>query len=143
MSRPVALSTFKSDGCSGNISNGWSTTVGKLSKIFSSFENQYKDAQNIPFEEACVIHDQSYHAGDGGYVARLKADNALRKAIIDYGMSHTEEIKERTGLSADESAIYMYEVVAESVYRGVRLGGAPCTGTTYAWGFGYNNGSCI
>ena len=45
-------------------------------------------------------------------------------------------------MSSTEQVIFMYEFIAESVYRGVRLGGAPCTGMSYAWGFGYNNGTC-
>lgn len=136
------LSTFVSDGCSGTVSQGWRIAIQELSKLSIEIEDRYKDAQYIPFEDACVAHDRSYHIGEGGYVARLQADNLLRDGILSYGIENTEEIKARVGLGSDEEALFLYEMIAETVYRGVRLGGAPCTGTPYAWGFGYNNGSC-
>lgn len=136
------IDAFISDGCSGNASRGWSVAVEELSKISPRFDGLYADTKNIPFEYACIAHDESYHVGEGGYAARLLADHTLRSDIIFYGITNTEKIKERTGLRTDEEAMFLYEVVAETVYRSVRLGGAPCTGTPYAWGFGYNSGVC-
>lgn len=136
------LSIFVSDGCSGNVSQTWSVVTRELSRVFPDFSEKYKDAKSIPFEFACVEHDISYHQGNGGYVGRLIADNKLRQDIIDYGIDNSDEIKKRTGIGTEEEIIFMYEMVAEAVYRGVRLGGAPCTGMPYAWGYGYNNGVC-
>jgi hypothetical protein len=137
-----AISSFVSDGCSGSVSRGWSVAVEELSKVSSRFDGLYADTKNIPFEYACIAHDESYHTGEGGYAGRLLADHALRSEIISYGIANAEKIKDRTGLRTDEEAMFLYEVVAETVYRAVRLGGTPCTGTPYAWGFGYNNGVC-
>jgi len=136
------IGTFISDGCSGSASRGWSVAVEELSKVSSRFEGLYADTKDIPFEYACIAHDKSYHTGEGGYAGRLLADHTLRSEIISYGIANTEKIKDRTGLRTDEEAMFLYEVVAETVYRAVRLGGAPCTGTPYAWGFGYNSGVC-
>ena len=136
------LSPFVSDGCSGNVSAAWTSTITKLSDLSDSFEKKYADTAHIPFEAACIEHDRAYHRGEGGYTARLQADNALRAAIITYGIEHTNEIQSRTGLNSPEEAIFWYELIAEAVYRGVRLGGAPCTGMPYAWGYGYHNGAC-
>lgn len=137
-----ALSAFTTDGCSGNVSSSWSAAVQQLSSVSDTFAQNYADAMTIPFEDACVVHDQAYHRGEGGYVARLQADNALRSAIIQYGIEHTDVVQARTGLTAEEG-IFLYELVADAVYRGVRLGGAPCTGQPYAWGYGYNEGRCV
>jgi len=137
------LDTFKSDGCSGNISTGWRKAITELSNLSPSVADNYSNMQTIPFESACIAHDQVYHEGDGGYVARLEADNALRAAIINYAIEHTAEIQSRTGIQLPEEVIFLYEIIAETVYRGVRLGGAPCTGMPYAWGFGYNQGNCV
>lgn len=136
------LSPFESDGCSGNISQLWSTAVGRLSDVFPQIDESYADAKSIPFEYACQEHDLLYHKGVGGYAGRLVADNRLRDAILAYALVNVEDIKTRLGYESDEAAIFLYESIAEVIYRGVRLGGAPCTGESYAWGYGYNGGSC-
>ena len=133
---------FVTDGCSGNVSKAWSEVVGQLSSIFSDIDERYFNAQNIPFEYACEAHDKLYHEGTGGYVGRLQADNTLRREILEYAITHTDDIKRRTRLKTDESAIFLYETIADIIYRGVRLGGAPCSGESYAWGYGYGGGTC-
>lgn len=135
-------SEFESDGCSGNISTSWTNVISELNERFPSFKENYPNPETLPFEPACVTHDQTYHQGDGGYIGRLRADNKLREDIIIYGIENTEILKKSTGLKTDEEVIFIYEKIAEIVYRGVRLGGAPCTGMPYAWGYGYNNGTC-
>lgn len=136
------LSPFETDGCSGGISDTWNNTIRQFSAMSNSFAERYSDVTTIPFEEACIRHDRAYHAGSGGYAGRLEADNMLRTDILSYAAKNTELIQERTGLDTPEEALYLYEIIADSVYSGVRLGGAPCTGQTYAWGYGYNNGTC-
>lgn len=136
------IEPFVTDGCSGNVSDAWVVAVKGVSDILPSIGERYKTAQEIPFEYACVEHDRAYHLGEGGYVGRLKADMVLRDEIIQYAITHTSEIKQRLGLDTDEAAIFLYESIADAVYHGVRLGGAPCTGMPYAWGYGYNGGMC-
>lgn len=137
-----SLAPFESDGCSGNVSSGWARAIAVLSETSQSFGAAYASASTIPFEAACVTHDQAYHLGDGGYVGRWQADLQLRADIIEYGITHVADIKARTGIATDEQVYALYEVLAETVYRGVRLGGAPCTGMPYAWGYGYGGGVC-
>lgn len=137
-----SLVEFTSDGCSADISKNWTLVVEKLSDLSGDFADKYTSAEYIPFESACIEHDRAYHAGIGGYAARLVADSKLRSDILEYAISNTDEIQLRTSLNTPEEAIFLYEQIANLVYQGVRLGGAPCTGETYAWGYGYNNGSC-
>ncbi len=139
----VHLAPFTTDGCSGNISSAWNTSVKGLSHLFSDIDARYFDMQHIPFEDLCMAHDMLYHAGEGGYLGRLRADNTLRDGILDYAQRDLTSIKERTGLDTDEAALYLYELIAELVYHGVRLGGAPCSGQPYAWGYGYGGGTCV
>jgi hypothetical protein len=138
----MQLNEFETDGCSGNISESWTTAINKLSEFSDELADKYSDQKNIPFEYACVEHDKKYHAGEGGYVGRLEADNELRSDIINYGIINWKEVTETTPLGTKEEVVFIFEKIAEVVYRGVRIGGAPCTGQPYAWGFGYNNGSC-
>lgn len=139
----ATLQPFVTDGCSGNVSQNWSIAIDEISQYLTVFAESYADVASIPFEQACIEHDRLYHAGDGGYIARLQADNQLRSEIINYGVTNAATIQARTGLQTPEEVIFLYELLAEGVYRGVRLGGAPCTGQPYAWGFGYNSGNCI
>lgn len=138
----VALSPFVTDGCSGNVSALWSNIVSKLSDVSDVFAEAYQSAGNIPFEDACVAHDRLYHVGEGGYAGRLMADVQLRQDIIEYALNNTESIKARTNISSDAQVLFLYEIIADAVYNGVRLGGAPCTGKSYAWGYGYGSGDC-
>jgi hypothetical protein len=138
----ATLQPFVSDGCSANVSKNWQIVVQEISDHSESFASTYNEMQTIPFQPACIKHDRAYHNGVGGYIGRLEADNQLRSDIIAYGIANTESIRSRTNLNTDEEAIFLYELMAEAVYRSVRLGGAPCTGEPYAWGFGYNNGNC-
>lgn len=140
--RLYPLTLFVSDGCSGNVSQNWKIVVEQLSDTSQSFAQTYKGAENIPFEYACVEHDKVYHAGNGGYTGRLQADLQLRSEIISYGIENASVIQARTQLDTPEEAIFLYEKLAEAIYRGVRLGGAPCTNEPYAWGYGYNAGNC-
>ena len=136
------LSPFTTDGCSAGLSDTWREIVGSLSESNVEFDSRYADAMDVPFEEACVTHDRAYHEGIGGYAGRLAADNQLRTDILQYAIDNTKDIKNRTNLKTDEQALFLYEGIAEATYRGVRLGGAPCTNQTYAWGFGYGGGDC-
>jgi heme exporter protein D len=136
------LAPFVSDGCSGMVSEAWTLAVQQIGAFSKDMNERYADATSIPFQFACEAHDRLYHAGEGGYVARFIADNKLRTDIHEYALTHREEIRTRAGLSSDEAALYLYDIIADLVYHGVRVGGAPCSGKPYAWGFGYGAGSC-
>lgn len=135
-------SVFVSDGCSGNISQIWQRSVTSLSSLSTQFADAYQSASTLPFEAACIEHDRLYHAGEGGYAGRLVADMQLRRDIIEYAIAHSDEIKARTGIEERARVLQLYEIVADTMYQGVRIGGVPCTGKPYAWGYGYGGGSC-
>lgn len=137
------LSEFETDGCSGNVSEAWSKTISGLSKISEDFAKKFAGAEKIPFEQACVEHDKIYHKGEGGYVGRLMADNKLRLDILQYAVTNSEQIKDNMNLGSDEQVIYIFEIISEAIYKAVRIGGAPCSEKSYAWGFGYGGGSCV
>lgn len=137
------LSDFQTDGCSGDISKNWTIAINKISDISEDFSKKYYDEKTIPFEYACIEHDKIYHIGEGGYVARLMADNKLRSDIIEYAIVNWEEVVEKTPLKTKEEVIFTFEKIAEVIYRGVRVAGSPCSGKPYAWGFGYNSGVCV
>jgi hypothetical protein len=136
------LAPFASDGCSGNVSKNWRIVVEQMSETSQSFAETFAGAENIPFEYACIKHDQVYHSGEGGYVGRLQADLSLRSEIISYAIENVSTIQSRAGLNTPEETLFLYELLAEAMYRAVRLGGAPCTSKPYAWGYGYAAGSC-
>lgn len=136
------LAPFVSDGCSGNVSKNWRRAVAQMSEISQTLAETFQGAENVPFEYACVEHDRAYHLGEGGYVGRLQADLQLRTEIISFGIDNAATIQVRTRLNTPEEAIFLYELLAEAIYRGVRIGGAPCTGEPYAWGYGYGSDKC-
>jgi hypothetical protein len=137
------LSEFTSDGCSGAVSQNWSLVVGKISELSPEFADKYKNELNVPFESSCMRHDLAYHRGLDGYQGRLQADNTLRGDIITYGIENASEIQARVGLNSPAKAMFLYEKIADAIYLSVRVGGAPCTGKAYAWGYGYNEGFCV
>lgn len=137
----MKLSEFETDGCSGNISNIWNTSVQNISEISEDFRDKYKDSK-VPFEYACIEHDKKYHAGEGGYVGRLIADNNLRNDIISYAIKNADEIVKNSKINTKEEVIFMFDLMAEAIYRGVRIGGAACSNEPYAWGYGYGSGDC-
>ncbi len=137
----TSLSVFETDGCSGNISKIWDNTIESISKISPVFKEKYSGTK-VPFENACIKHDRLYHKGIGGYVGRLKVDNILRTDIISYGIENSHSIMISSGIKTEEEVIFIYELIADAIYTGVRTGGSPCTDRSYAWGFGYNNGVC-
>jgi hypothetical protein len=94
-----------------------------------------------PFESCCEIHDRAYHNGGGAadaeesYERRLAADRALQICIRDFSAGRAAELAEAYGI-APEQAGRLYEVMAAGMFAAVRLGGLPCTGLSWRWGFG-------
>jgi len=105
--RELALTPFVSDGCSGGLSSVWNTLPEAL-------------AGALPFEACCIAHDRSYHFGGeeqtarAGYDARLAADRTLQTCVAENGG----------------------QVVADAMFHAVRLGGGPCSGLSWRWGYG-------
>jgi hypothetical protein len=89
-----------------------------------------------PWEACCVVHDVAYHAGgpdpapEAGFAARLAADAALRDCVRDVLLT------DPAGLGPEVSAA-LAPGVAAAMHLAVRLGGGPCSGLPWRWGYGW------
>lgn len=133
----AVLAPFVSDGCSGGLSIGWAF----LSSTFPAIVERH--GNRPPWENCCLDHDRLYHTGgpseadaDASFTARLKADNALRACVIDVGESRAPQLRREYGLTNDQVRL-LYKGVADAMYGAVRLGGGPCSGLPWRWGFGW------
>jgi len=117
---PVAFTT---DGCSGGMSDFWSS----LSRQFPALTKDVGD--RLPWEHCCVSHDRAYYdaagteAAKASFTARITADQALRKCVSDIGLSEPKYAAE-------------YIALSNVIYTAVRLGGLPCSGLPWRWGYG-------
>ena len=133
-------SLFETDGCSGGMSASWSLAVD----LFPNLSE--KDLENLPWRDCCVTHDRAYHNAGGAteaeesYDLRLQADESLRACVIETGETQSEQTAEQLGLS-EAQVKTGFRVVAQSMYNAVRLGGGPCSGLPWRWGFGFDK--CI
>jgi len=132
-----SLTDFTTDGCSGGMSAGWEFLSARL----DSFRDRHGDIP--PWEECCLAHDRLYHRGGPREAApaesfdeRRKADLALRDCVLKTGVERAESLHVDYGLTLDEARL-LYETVAELMYRAVRIGGIPCTGLPWRWGYGW------
>lgn len=126
----ATLAPFATDGCSGGLSAVWASTAAQFPAFAAA------QGARPPWEGCCVIHDLAYHAGgpgDGdrrGFAARLAADEALgvcvRAALGDRAFGLPPAAGREVALA-----------VAEAMVLAVRLGGAPCTGLPWRWGYGW------
>jgi len=130
------LGAFSTDGCSGGLSRAWRA----LSDRFPAFAKTHK--KTPPWEPCCLNHDRSYHSAGGAteahesFVLRLSADQALRTCVLDTGRRRSADLSATFGLSEDQihSA---YEAIANAMFDAVRIGGLPCSGLSWRWGYGY------
>lgn len=131
-----ALSEFNTDGCSGGMSAGWSLVAEEFPDLAGT------DDGDLPWTTCCVTHDRAYHNAGGtteaeeSYDARLAADDALRACVIATGEEYQELTMERLNLSAAQVDTG-YRLLAQSMYNAVRLGGGPCSGLPWRWGYGF------
>lgn len=129
------LGPFETDGCSGGLSAAWEAVAA----TFPDFARTHQDRP--PWEACCVTHDRAYHDAGGALTAaeslasRLTADEALHHCVVTTGGRRAPEIAALYGLS-EETMRAGYAAVADAMFRAVRLGGAPCTGLSWRWGFG-------
>ncbi len=131
------LSAFTTDGCSGGLSVGWNY----LSEKIEFLKTVHGDLP--PWQSCCVSHDRLYHAaGDRAlsaemsFEARRQADEELRSCVLDTGVSRAPELAEQYGLSVEEVG-NIYQVIGDLMYRAVRIGGVPCSGLPWRWGYGW------
>jgi len=126
------LSAFVSDGCSGGLSAGWQL----LAEHSPRFRQRYGDQP--PWEECCVAHDRIYWQGEteNGYQLRKQADLALRQCVIDEGEQQAETLAPALEMNPEQVEDW-FRQSAELMYVSVRLGGGPCSGLPWRWGFGW------
>lgn len=127
---------FVTDGCSGGLSMAWDV----VASLFPSIADTHQDRPT--WEACCVTHDRAYHdaggtrtAGDS-YRARVAADETLRACILKTGAGRAPHLSQTYGLTEAQIA-GAYDLIAEAMFHAVRLGGGPCTGLPWRWGYGY------
>ncbi len=118
---------FTTDGCSGGMSAIWQ----EANDVFPALSN--KIGATPPWEQCCITHDKAYHNAAGAkdamqsFNARLAADQTLSKCISDFGTQESTSIEQQ------------YQLLADMMYSAVRLGGVPCSGLPWRWGYGLPN----
>jgi len=126
------LAPFASDGCSGGLSAGWQL----FAETSTRFRARY--GERPPWEACCVAHDRLYWRGEteNGYALRQAADTELRQCVIDTGAAQAEEFApalEKTPAEVEA----LFTQAAELMYVAVRIGGGPCSGLPWRWGYGW------
>ncbi|MBT8361475.1 MAG: hypothetical protein KJO32_11010 [Deltaproteobacteria bacterium] len=131
------LADFSTDGCSGGLSAGWEYLADKVPKL------QSVHGARPPWESCCIEHDRLYHpagtmetSAEQSFSLRQQADADLRSCVFDTGALRTPELAAEYDLSPKEVEL-VYAAIAELMYRAVRLGGVPCTGFSWRWGYGW------
>ena len=128
---------FTTDGCSGGMSAGWEFLTGKLETL------RNRHGENPPWADCCLAHDRLYHEGGPreataaeSFDGRKKADLALKDCVLETRAARADSLQADYGLTPDEARL-LYETVAGLMYRAVRIGGMPCTGLSWRWGYGW------
>lgn len=130
------LAPFASDGCSGGLSAAWRS----LSDRFPRFAQAHRDTP--PWEPCCVTHDRAYHRADGAraaqesYDLRLAADEAFRTCVYETRRGREALLAGRYGLTPHQIET-AYAVLSDAMFDAVRIGGLPCSGLPWRWGYGY------
>lgn len=131
------LNEFTTDGCSGGLSVGWEYLAGKIGSFYEVHGTQ------PAWESCCITHDRVYHSGGSDTVtpqasfdARKKADEELRHCVRQTGLERSTLLSNEYNLPPEEVE-RIYGVIAELMYRAVRVGGMPCTGLPWRWGYGW------
>ena len=131
------LAPFTTDGCSGGLSIGWEYLAANVDNI------RVNHGTRPPWEDCCIVHDRFYHVGaapdasaEESFVARKQADLALLSCVMQTGITRTPELTIEYDVSA-ETIQLLYKTIAELMYRAVRLGGVPCSGLPWRWGYGW------
>ena len=127
---------FATDGCSGGLSHVWAY----VAEVFPAFAKAHE--ARPPWESCCAEHDRVYHlAGpdpdpERSFDNRLEADQHLRACVLATADERSPNLVEGYGMTpAQVNAAY--SAIAEAMYLAVRVGGGPCTGMPWRWGYGY------
>jgi hypothetical protein len=127
---------FVTDGCSGGLSTAWRGASDLFPGLAALLQGK------PPWEDCCVQHDRVYHlagaatSADGSYAARLAADEDLRQCVIATGRSRTSQLMSRFDVS-EEQVANAYAAIGDAMFKAVRVGGIPCSGLDWRWGYGY------
>jgi hypothetical protein len=131
------LAEFTTDGCSGGLSVGWEYLAGKIQHFHAMHGTR------PAWESCCVKHDQVYHTGGAGettatesFEARREADLELKTCVLETGMTRIPELSAEYKVSPRDVET-LYTAIAALMYRSVRIGGMPCTGLPWRWGYGW------
>lgn len=131
------LTKFTTDGCSGGLSVGWEYLAGTIKNF------QTMHGSQPPWESCCISHDLIYHTGgiretgaEKSFKDRKEADMALKSCILETGLKRAPELSSSYNVSSREVKI-IYTTIADLMYRAVRIGGMPCTGLPWRWGYGW------
>nr|WP_239113391.1 hypothetical protein [Shimia biformata] len=130
------LLPFTTDGCSGGMSATW--------EIVATLVPEFADIhlETPPWQDCCVTHDRAYHLGGedsdpvASFAARKTADEALRQCVIATAEDRRAVLMSRYGLS-EAQIDTAYRLIAGSMYDAVRVGGGPCSGLPWRWGYGW------
>ena len=131
------LQPFTSDGCSGGLSAGWK----HLAVAVPAFAQVHQ--QRPPWESCCIIHDRAYHravaVGEtavASFDSRKRADLELERCVQASAEQRVDELAAAYGMSPDHVRVF-YRAISALMYRVVRLGGVPCSGLAWRWGYGW------
>ncbi|MFY9975748.1 MAG: hypothetical protein WAK53_15935 [Chromatiaceae bacterium] len=132
----TTLAPFTTDGCSGGLSGLWTFIAERYPAFAAAHEGV------PPWEGCCVTHDRAYHAGgadpdpEASYAARIAADEELRRCVTATASVRDDVLRERYGLTEAQVRL-LYRAIGAAMFHAVRLGGGPCTGLPWRWGYGY------
>jgi hypothetical protein len=130
------LAAFTTDGCSGGMSGLWTFTAER----YPAFAEAHEDGP--PWEDCCVTHDRAYHTGgadpdpEASYAARVAADEELRRCVAATASDRDQVLRELYGVTEAQVRL-VYKAIGAAMFQAVRLGGGPCTGLPWRWGYGY------
>ena len=133
----TTLAPFTTDGCSGGLSIGWKYLAMQVEAVRSTHGNL------PPWQACCIEHDHLYHAAvsvestpEDSFSARKQADMELRSCVIDTGFDRATSLSNDYDVSI-ETVEGLYTTIADLMYRAVRVGGVPCSGLPWRWGYGW------
>jgi hypothetical protein len=131
------LAEYTTDGCSGGLSVGWEYLAGKIQRF------HIMHGTRPAWETCCITHDRAYNNGGlreataiERFEARKESDLVLKACVLETGVKRTPELSAEYNVSAREVEI-LDTAIADLMYRAVRIGGMPCTGLPWRWGFGW------
>lgn len=133
----TVLTEFTTDGCSGGLSAGWAYLSDKIGNA------QSVHGTHPPWESCCIEHDKLYHRAGArestaidSFALRKEADSALKMCVFQTGADRTPELRAEYDVSAEEIE-FLYGTISYLMYHAVRIGGVPCSGLPWRWGYGW------